>query len=60
LTSRRAVVPSDHLRDRDTAAGAHDQQLVLYDAASMFTSFLVGLLAIARRAPRERRHKSSS
>ena len=33
-----------------TAAGAHDQQLVLYYAASMFTSFLAGLLAIARRA----------
>ena len=41
-----------------TAAGAHDQQLVLYYAASMFTSFLVGLLAIARFARRERRHKS--
>lgn len=33
-----------------TAAGARDQQLVLYYAASMFTSFLAGLLAIARRA----------
>ena len=33
-----------------TAAGAHDQQLVLYYGASMFTSFLAGLLAIARRA----------
>ena len=41
-----------------TAAGAHDQQLVLYYAASMFTSLLVGLLAIARRARRECRHKS--
>jgi hypothetical protein len=33
-----------------TAGGAHDQQHVLYYAASMFTSFLAGLLAIARRA----------
>ena len=41
-----------------TAAGAHDQQLVLYYAASMFMSFLAGLLAIARLARRERRHKS--
>jgi hypothetical protein len=32
-----------------TAAGAHDQQLVLYYAASIFTSLLAGLLAIARR-----------
>jgi hypothetical protein len=30
-----------------TAAGAHDHQLVLYYGASMFTSFLAGLLAIA-------------
>jgi hypothetical protein len=40
------------------AAGAHDQQLVLYYAASVFKSFLVGLLAIARFARRECRHKS--
>jgi hypothetical protein len=33
-----------------TAAGGHDQQLVLYYAASMFTSVLAGLLATARRA----------
>ena len=33
-----------------TAADAHDQQLVLYYAISMFTSFLAGLLAPARRA----------
>ena len=40
-----------------TATGAHDQQLVLYFAASVFMSFLVGLLTIARFARRERRHK---
>jgi hypothetical protein len=40
-----------------TAAGADDQQLIVYCDASMFTSFLVGLLAIARLARRERRHK---
>jgi hypothetical protein len=33
-----------------TTAGAHNQQLVLYYAASMFTSFLKRLLAIARRS----------
>jgi hypothetical protein len=32
------------------AARADGQQLVPYYAASMFTSFLVGLQAIARRA----------
>jgi hypothetical protein len=41
-----------------TATGAHDQQLILYYAASMFTSSLVGLLVIARRARRECRHQS--
>lgn len=41
-----------------TAAGAHDQQLVLYYHASVFMSFLVGLLAMARLARRECRHKS--
>jgi hypothetical protein len=29
------------------AAGAHDQPLVVYHAASTFISFLVGLLSIA-------------
>ena len=42
-----------------TVAGAHDQQLVPCYAASVFMSFLVGLLAMARLARRERRHKSS-
>jgi hypothetical protein len=41
-----------------TAAGAHDQQLVLYHAASVFMSFLVDLLAMARFDRRECRHKS--
>jgi hypothetical protein len=41
-----------------TAAGAHDQQLVLYYAASVFMSSLVSLLAIARFARRECRHQS--
>ena len=38
-----------------TAAGAHDQELVLFYAVSVFMSFLVGLLAMARFALRERR-----
>jgi hypothetical protein len=37
------------------AAGAHDQELVLFYAVSVFISFLVGLLAMARFALRERR-----
>jgi hypothetical protein len=41
-----------------TGAGAHDQQLVLYYHASVFMSFLVGLLAMPRFARRECRHKS--
>ncbi len=41
-----------------TAAGVHDQQLVLYYPASVFMSFLVGLLAVARFALRECRHNS--
>jgi hypothetical protein len=40
-----------------TAAGAHDQPLVAYYAASVFMSFLVGLLTMDRLARRERRHK---
>ena len=42
----------------NTAAGVHDQQLVLYYAASVLMSLLVGLLAIARLARPECRHKS--
>ena len=41
-----------------TAASAHDQQLVLYYAPSVFMSFLVSLLAMARFAHPECRHKS--
>jgi amino acid transporter len=37
------------------AAGAHDQELVLFYAVSVFMSFLVGLLAMARFSRRERR-----
>jgi amino acid transporter len=37
------------------AAGAHDQELVLFYAVSVFLSFLAGLLAMARFARRERR-----
>jgi amino acid transporter len=37
------------------AAGAHDQELVLFYAVSVFISFLVGLLAMARFALREGR-----
>ncbi len=37
-----------------TAAGARDQELVLFYAVSVFMSFLVGLLAMARFAWRER------
>src|SRR5436305_13796346 len=37
------------------AAGAHDQELVLFYAVSVFISFLVGLLAMARFALREQR-----
>ena len=36
-----------------TVAGAHDQQLVPCYAASVFMSFLVGLLAMARLARRK-------
>jgi hypothetical protein len=41
-----------------TAAGAHDQQLVLYYPASVSRAFLVGLLAMPRFARRECLHKS--
>ena len=41
-----------------TAAGAHDQQLVLYYPASVSRAFLVGLLAMPRFASRECLHKS--
>ena len=37
------------------AAGAHDQELVLFYAVSVFMSFLVGLLAMARFQRAERR-----
>ena len=40
------------------AAGAHDQELVLYYAVSVFMSFLVGLLAMARFSRRERNYGS--
>jgi hypothetical protein len=36
------------------ALGANDQELVLYYAVSVFMSFLVGLLAMARFAQQER------
>ena len=39
-------------------AGANDQDLVLYYAVSVFMSFLVGLLAMARFSRRERRYGS--
>jgi len=41
-----------------TSTGARDQQHVLYFAASVFMSFLVGLLAMPRFASRECLHKS--
>ena len=47
-----------HLRDRDGRGGAHDQELVLYYAVSVFMSFLVGLLAMARFSRRERNYGS--
>jgi hypothetical protein len=37
------------------AAGGRDQELVLFYAASVFVSFLAGLLAMARFSLRERR-----
>jgi amino acid transporter len=40
------------------AVGAHDQELVLYYAVSVFMSFLIGLLAMARFSRRERRYPS--
>ena len=40
------------------AVGAHDQELVLYYAVSVFMSFLVGLLAMARFSRRERSYGS--
>jgi hypothetical protein len=40
------------------AAGAQDQELVLFYAVSVFMSFLVGLLAMAHFARRERRPAS--
>jgi amino acid transporter len=40
------------------AVGAHDQVLVLYYAVSVFMSFLVGLLAMARFSRRERHYGS--
>ena len=41
-----------------TAAGAHDQQLVLYYPASVSRASLVGLLAMPRFPSRECLHKS--
>ena len=40
------------------AAGAHDQELVLFYAVAVFISFLVGLLAMARFSHQEARHKA--
>ena len=40
------------------AVGAHDQQLVLYYTVSVFMSFLVGLLAMARFSRREGNYAS--
>ena len=40
------------------AAGAKDQELVLFYAVSVFLSFLAGLLAMARFARREGRRAS--
>jgi peptidoglycan/LPS O-acetylase OafA/YrhL len=40
------------------AAGAHDQELVLFYAVSVFMSFLVGLVAMASFERRERRFAS--
>jgi hypothetical protein len=40
------------------AAGAHDQELVLFYAVSVFMSFLVGLLAMARFSRAENRRAS--
>lgn len=37
------------------AAGAHDQELVLFYAVSVFISFLAGLLAMARFSHQDRR-----
>jgi hypothetical protein len=42
-----------------TVASAHDQQLVPCYTASVFMSFRVGLLAMARLARRKWRHKSA-
>ena len=41
-----------------TAAGARDQELVLFYAVSVFMSFLVGLLAMARFASQDRSRRS--
>jgi amino acid transporter len=41
-----------------TAAGAHDQTLVLYYAVSVFMSFLIGLLAMATFSRHENRRGS--
>jgi hypothetical protein len=41
-----------------TAAGAHDQQLVLYNAASTFTRLTRRSARDRPPRPRERRHKS--
>ena len=38
-----------------TAAGGHDQELVLFYAVAVFVSFLIGLVAMATFARRERR-----
>lgn len=40
-----------------TAAGARDQELVLFYAVSVFISFLVGLIAMARFSYQEARWK---
>lgn len=39
-----------------TAAGAHEQQLVLFYAVAVFLSFLIGLLAMARFSLKDGKH----
>jgi amino acid transporter len=43
-----------------TAAGGHDQELVLFYAVSVFMSFLVGLLAMARFSGQDHRRRSQA
>ncbi len=52
ITVKHLMARRDRPSDRGRAPGAHDQQLVLYYAASVFMSFLVGLLTMDRLARR--------